>query len=307
MITSIFSKSKPINFIIVFFITLLAFVVGRFGIPSEQVTVLFFLEEVGLFSVCYASILLLNFIVSKNSLSKKSNYEILLFSLFLFTLTQTTSNVNIIFSNFFVLLGLRRVISLRSSTHLNKKIFDAAFWFAIAALFYFWAILFFILILVTLALYNDIKVNHWVIPFIGVATVFVITSGVSVVLYDSFFGAFKSLPEISFNFNSYNSAPHIIAITILLSFGVWSSFFYINSIKEQKKAFRVSFKSILLSVIIGFVIMVLAPVKDGSEFLFIFAPLAVVIANYIEIIQENWFKEIFLTILIIMPFVLLLL
>jgi hypothetical protein len=250
---------------------------------------------------------LLNFIVSKNSLSKKSNYEILLFSLFLFTLTQTTSNVNIIFSNFFVLLGLRRVISLRSSTHLNKKIFDAAFWFAIAALFYFWAILFFILILVTLALYNDIKVNHWVIPFIGVATVFVITSGVSVVLYDSFFGAFKSLPEISFNFNSYNSAPHIIAITILLSFGVWSSFFYINSIKEQKKAFRVSFKSILLSVIIGFVIMVLAPVKDGSEFLFIFAPLAVVIANYIEIIQENWFKEIFLTILIIMPFVLLLL
>jgi hypothetical protein len=307
MITSIFSKSKPINFIIVFFITLLAFIVERLRMPAGQITVLLVLKEIVLFFVCYASILLVNFIVSKNSLSRKSNYEILLFSLFLFTLTQTTSNVNILLSNFFVLLGLRRVISLRSPNNINKKIFDAAFWFAIAALFYFWAILFFVLILVTLALYNDIKPNHWVVPFVGLAAVFVITCGVSIIVYDNFLGAFKSLPDVSFNFNSYDSASYIIAITILLSFGVWSSFFYIKSIKEQKKAFRASFKSIHFSVIIGFCIMVLSPVKDGSEFLFIFAPLAIVVANYIEIIQEKWFKEIFLGVLILLPFALLLL
>lgn len=307
MITSIFSKSKPINFVIVFFITLLAFIFGRFGMPSEDVTALFLLKEVGLFCVCYASILLVNFIVSKNSLSRKSNYEILLFSLFLFILTQTTSNINILFSNFFVLLGLRRIISLRSQIQVNKKLFDAAFWFAIAALFYFWAILFFVLILVTLALYNDIKVNHWVIPFTSVASVFIIASAVSIVLYDTYFDTFKSLPETSFNFNSYNSASYIIAITILLSFGIWSSFFYINSIKEKKKAFRVSFKSILFSAVIGFAIVILAPVKDGSEFLFVFAPLAIVVANYVEIIQEKWFKETFLAVLIVLPFILLLL
>ncbi|GAL62272.1 hypothetical protein JCM19300_3023 [Algibacter lectus] len=45
----------------------------------------------------------------------------MLFSLFLFTLTQTTSNINILFSNFFVLLGLRRVISLRSQIEVNKN------------------------------------------------------------------------------------------------------------------------------------------------------------------------------------------
>lgn len=307
MITSIFSKSQPINFIIVFFITLLAFVVGRLGLPTEHFTALFILEELGLFCVCYASILLVNFIVSKNSLSRKSNYEILLFSLFLFTLTQTTSNINILFSNFFVLLGLRRVISLRSQIEVNKKLFDASFWFAIAALFYFWAILFFLLILVSLAFYNDIKVNHWVIPFIGVATVFIITSGISIVFYDSFFDTFKSLPEISLNFNSYNSASYIIAITILLSFGIWSSLYYVNSIKEKKKAFRVSFKSILVSAIIAGAIVILAPIKDGSEFLFVFAPLAIIITNYIEIIEDKWFKEIFLAVLFILPFVLLLL
>lgn len=307
MITSIFSKSKPINFIIVFFITLLAFIVGRLGVQIEDVSTLFLVEELGLFCVCYVSILVVNFIVSKNNLTQKSNYEILLFSLFLFTLTQTTVNINILFSNFFVLLGLRRVISLRSQIQIKKKLFDAAFWFAIAALFYFWAILFFALILFSLLLYHDFKLKHWLIPFTGVAAVFIITSAISVVYYNSFFDTFKSLPEVSFNFNSYNSASYIIAITILLSFGVWSSLFYINSIKEKKKAFRVSFKSILIAGIIGFGIVLLAPIKDGSEFLFLFAPLAIITANYIEIIQEKWFKEVYLSILILLPFVLLLL
>ena len=83
--------------------------------------------------------------------------------------------------------------------------------------------------------------------------------------------------------------------------------YYINSIKEKKKAFRVSFKSILISAIIGSAIVILAPVKDGSEFLFVFAPLAIIITNYIEIIEDKWFREIFLAILFILPFVLLLL
>jgi len=307
MITSIFSKSKPINFIIVFFITLLAFIVGRLGLSITSISVLELLEELGLFLVCYTSILAVNFIVNKNNLTQRSNYDILLFSLFLFTITQTTVNINIICSNFFVLLGLRRVISLRSQIQVNRKLFDSAFWFAVAALFYFWAILFFVLILFSLILYHDFKINHWLIPFTGVATVFIITSAISIVCYQSFFGAFNMYPEVSFNFSSYNSHSYIIAITILLSFGVWSSFFYVNSIKEKKKSFRGSFKTILFAAIIAFAIVVFAPIKDGSEFLFLFAPLSIIIANYIEILQEKWFKEIFLSLLIMMPFVLLLL
>jgi hypothetical protein len=53
--------------------------------------------------------------------------------------------------------------------------------------------------------------------------------------------------------------------------------------------------------------IVFAPKKDGSEFLFMFGPLSIIIANYIEIIEEKWFKEVFLAILILVPFILLLL
>ncbi len=308
MITSIFSKSKSINFIIVFFITLLAFIMARVGLVNEPITWMFVLKQIVLLFVSYISILLLNFIVSKNNLTTKNNYEILLFSLFLLLIVHTTSNTNVIFSNFFILLGLRRIMSLRSQKDVTKKLFDAAFWIAIAALFYFWAILFFALILVSLILYTDNnKLGNWIIPFMGIASVFVISISVSVIIYDDFFGIFDITPGISYDFSNYNSVKYLVAITLLLSFGIWSSIFYSQNIKKKKKAFRASFKIIIVMAIIAFLIMLQAPKKNGSEFLFMFAPLTVIISNYIEIIQEKWFKEVFLSLIIIIPFIALLL
>ena len=307
MITSIFSKSKPLNFIIVFFITFLAFVIANLELLTVPVTAEYILKQVILFFVCYVSILVLNFVVSKNGLTLNNNYEILLFSLFLLAISQTTLNTNILFANLFILLSLRRILSLRSQISIHKKLFDAAFWIAIATLFYFWAILFFVLILVSLILYSDNKINHWVIPFAGLVTVFLILLCVSIIWHDSFFEIFKSLPEVSYDFNSYNSPKYLIAITMLFSFGLWSSIFYVKSIKQKKKALRPSFNVILVTGVIAFSIIVFAPEKDGSEFLFMFTPLAIIITNYLENIPEKWFKEVFLSVLILVPFILLLL
>lgn len=307
MITSFFNKSRPIYFVIVFFIALLAFIIARINSVNEMITLDFVLKQALLLFIIFASILLLNFIVNKNSLTNKSNYEIVLFSLFLLFITQTTNHSNVLLSNFFILLGLRRIVSLRSPKNTKKKLFDAAFWIAIAALFYFWSILFFILIILSLFLYTDNNIRHWIIPFLGITSVFIISCSVSAVLYDGFFDIFNPSLDISYDFSNYNSVTYLIAITVLLSFGVWSSIFYLNNIKKKKKAFRASFKTIILAAIIGFFIVILAPDKNGSEFLFLFAPLAIIIANYIDIVQEKWFKEIFLGVLVVTPFLLLLL
>ena len=307
MITSIFSKSKSINFIIVFFITLLAFIIARVELINESITLVFILKQIVLLFVCYASILLLNFIASKNNLTMSNNYEVLLFSLFLLLIVHATSHTAIVLSNFFILLGLRRIVSLRSEKDIKKKLFDAAFWIALASVFYFWTILFFALILIALILYTDNKLRHWIIPFIAVATVFVISISISIIAYDRFFEIFNIPLEISYDFSNYNSVKYMVAITLLLSFGVWSSMFYLRNIKKKKKDFRASFKIIIVAAVVAFLIVLQAPEKSGSEFLFMFAPLAIIVTNYIEIIQEKWFKEVFLSLLIIVPFITLLL
>ncbi|MGB5418222.1 DUF6427 family protein [Algibacter sp.] len=307
MITSFFKKSRPLYFALVFLVAFLAFIIARIESLNEGLYFDSISKQLLLLLIVFGSIFLLNFIVNKNSLTNKHNYDILLFSLFLLFITQTTSDSNVLLSNFFVLLGLRRIVSLRSPKNTKKKLFDAAFWIAIATLFYFWAILFFVLIILSLVLYTDNNLRHWIIPFLGLASVFIVCSAVSVVLYDSFLLVFDMSAGTSYDFSSYNSIQYLIAITVLLSFGVWSSFFYLNNIKKKKKAFRASFKTIIAAAVIGFLIVIQAPNKNGSEFLFLFAPLAIIIANYIEVIQEKWFQEIFLAVLMVLPFILLML
>ncbi|XMO87874.1 DUF6427 family protein [Algibacter sp. AS12] len=307
MITSFFNKSKPIYFVVVFFIVLLAFVNARIYMVNGGLNLDYILKQTVLVFVVYACILLLSFIANKNNLTNRNSYEVLLFSLFLLFITQTTSNGNVLFSNFFVLLGLRRIVSMRSPKNIKKKLFDAAFWIALASLFYFWSILFFVLILLSLVLYTDNNIRHWLIPFLGAVTVLIISCSASILIFDNYFDLVNWNPQISYDFSNYNSAAYLISITVLLSFGIWSSVFYLNNIKKQKKAFRASFKTIILAAIIGFILVILAPEKNGSEFLFLFAPLAIIIANYIEIIPDKWFKELFLGVLILLPFTLLLL
>jgi len=307
MITSFFNKSRPIYFVLVFFITLLAFFIARIDRLNEGLNFDFIIKQIILLLIVFGSILLLSFIVTKNSLSNRNNYEILLFSLFLLFITQTTNYSNILLSNFFVLLSLRRIVSLRSPKNINKKLFDAAFWIAIAALFYFWSILFFGLIILSLVLYSNTNIRHWFIPFLGLISVGIIYCTGSLVLYDSFLAALNLQLGVSYDFSNYNSVSSLVGITVLLSFGIWSSIYYLQNIKKKKKAFRVSFKTIILAAVIGFFVVILVPDKNGSEFLFLFAPLAIIIANYIDTIQEKWFKEIFLAVLVFLPFVLLLL
>ncbi|XCF06532.1 DUF6427 family protein [Tamlana crocina] len=307
MITSFFNKSKPVNFVIVFLITLLAFIVAKTHMGYDAITGGFLFKQALLLLVAYSSILLLNFVVGKNSLSKKNHYELLLFSLFFLTIVETTNEAEVLLANFFVLLALRRLLSVRSQRELKKKYFDAAFWIAVASLFYFWVILFFVLILASLVLYSDNNIRHWVVPFLGVAAVFVISVAASVIFYGGFFNVFDLSLQVDFDFSKYNSTKFLIAITLLLSFGLWSLFFYIRNIKQKKKSNRTTLKTVVLAAVIGFVIVLLTPNKNGSEFLFLFAPLAVVVSNYIESISEKWFREVFLGVLIIVPFVLLML
>lgn len=307
MITSFFNKSKSINFIVVFLVALLAFVIAKTRVINNTIDFVYIIKQSFILLIVYASIFLLNFIVNKNSLTQKNNYEMLLFTFFLLCIPESTGSSNVIISNIFVLLGLRRLISLQSQKNIKKKLFDASTWIAIAALFYFWSILFFLLIIIALILYVDYNVKHWVIPFVGLFTIFIISVSLSIIFYDTYFAFFDTSFQISYDFSSYNSIKYLIAITLLLSFGSWSSIFYLKNIKRKKKATRASFKIIIIASIIAFLIVIHVSPKNGSEFLFLFMPLAIIITNYVEVIQDKWFKEIFLGVLILVPFVLLLL
>ncbi len=307
MITSIFSKSKPINFLIVFFIALIAFFAAVLRFDETELSAIYIVKLNFVFLCCYLSILLTDFIVSKNYLSQKSNYEVLFFSLFLLAMPKVFLNIDIIISNLLVLLGLRRLLSLRTQKETIKKLFDASLLIGAASIVYFWSILFFVLVFMALFFYSRNKIKQWFIPFLGLFAVVIIAMAYSAVLYDDLLASMDYSPQIGLDLSSYNSVQFIVAMTMLLSFGVWSSVFYLKSIKKKKKNIRPTYKMVFASCIIASTIMILSPKKDGSEFLFLFSPIAIIITNYVETIKEKWFKETFILVMVITPFVLLML
>jgi len=301
MIARIFDKSKPINFVIVFSITLLAFISLQYKIFQGNFNFKYIIQQLSAFLLCLFTLSLLNFIVSKNNLTKVSSYKILLFSLFFAIIPLTMDNTAILISNIFVLLALRRIISLRSLLKVKKKLLDASVLIAIASLFHFWSILFILLVFAGLLFYSQNNLKNWIIPLIGLITSALIYMAYYIIRFNEYGDFLNFVDPLDFDYENYNSIKMIIGITVLISFGIWASLFYIKSINQKLKTFRPSFIIIMIMAIIAVFVAMVSPEKNGSELLFLFPPLSIIITNYIEVIEEKWFKEIFVAILIVIP------
>lgn len=301
MITRFFSTSKPIHLVLVSFFVLGLFLAVRLGYYSNGISALQILKELTLYGFTLLSIFVLSFFVNKNNLTKQNSFKILLFSLFLACIPATIQHGTIIVSNVFILFAIRRIISLRSNLNIKKKLFDAAFWITLASLFYFWSILFLILVFAALIFYSLGQSNNWMIPFTAIITVALIIISYNIITENTFGDIYNYIDSVGFDFSNYNTPSLIISITIICLLGLWTLFFYVKKLQDKSRALRPSFTLILIALIIGVAIVVLAPNKNGSEFVFLLAPLAIIMTNYIESIKKVWFAEVFLWVLIVTP------
>ena len=301
MITRFFSTSKPIHLVLISFFVLGLFLAVRLGYYYEGISALQIGKEVLLYGITLLSIFVLSFFVNKNNLTKQNSFKILLFSLFLACIPATIEYGSIIVSNVFILFAVRRIISLRSNLHIKKKLFDAAFWIALASLFYFWAILFLILVFAALMFYSIGQSNNWMIPFTGIITVALIVVSFNIISQNTFGNMNTLIDTVSFDFSNYNQLNLMVSISVISLVGLWALFFYVKKLQDKSRALRPSFVLILIALIIGITIVVLSPNKNGSEFIFLFAPLAIITTNYIESIKKVWLAELFIWLLIITP------
>ncbi|MEZ4801596.1 MAG: DUF6427 family protein [Gelidibacter sp.] len=307
MISKFFSQARPIHFVVISTFLLLVFIASKMYAIHEPFSFQLVAEQGFYFVIVFSSLFILDFFVSRNSLTKKNSYKLLMFGLFMAMLPETLLNSKALMANFFILLALRRIISLRTQKEIKKKLFDAAFWISIATLFYFWAVLFFILIFAAMLLYSIVNLKNWLIPLMGILTVIIIWVSAMLVLDYDFTDYFDELFVYSFDFTGLNSARIVISATILISYGTWASFYFIKHLKEKSKSLRPSFNLVVLSSIIALLIILISPNKNGSEFIFLFAPLSIIMTNYLEVTKEMWFKEVLIWVLVLIPAVFLIL
>ena len=292
MLASIFSKTRPFNYLVIGILSLVFFVLKTISTASADATWVYYAEELGLFLLVLGSVFLTNFIALKNGLTKGNNYALLLFFVFLLFFSSMFQNKNIIISNFLLLLALRRLISLKSLLSTKEKIFDASFWILLAALFHFWSIFYIVLVFIAIILHVSKDYRNWIIPFIALLAVTILFFLANSLLDNSLMSTLLSKTYISFDFYYFDNVYQRIALAVFTSLSLFAFVLHVFDIPNKALNMQSSHKTILFSFILGVGIYVLSANKNNGSLAFCFAPLAIIGANFIEKIENNWVKEI---------------
>ena len=302
MISIIFGKTKPINYIIVlsflfvFYWFVQFFLFDRIYSPDQLIV------QVLILGVLSFSIFVVNFIVKRNKVTGTNSFVILFYVLLAVVFPETLSDSNAIFCSFFLLLATRRLISIRSLKNIKFKIFDATVWILVSSLFYDWALLYIFLVFAAIYFYEPKNIRNWLVPFAGLFTVFMITKCVLILAnYDGFFAEHYQLKiSASVAYFSYWGHSTKLIFFVLGTFLVGLLAF----LKLGKTGLGkvVTIRLIALSFIIGILLNILKLTDNVYPIMITFFPSAVFVTKYIESIRRANIKEIMLIAGVLIPF-----
>lgn len=239
------------------------------------------------------------FCLQKNGLSKDSTYTVFFFFLFLLFFPSLFDNLKIIVTNLFLLLALRRLLSLQSLKASKEKIFDAALWILVASILQPWCILFIALVFISVLFHVSSDYRNWFLPFIAL-----LVAAIGFLVFLTFetttlqeFWLDKLYVDLSLDYftNSYQNWAFAIFMTASLFLLIVMLLSYSN----KPQLLHSSYKKMIAFFVIGMAVFFISPDKNNDLLLFAFAPLAIMGTNALEVFQQQVKQELILGVLIV--------
>jgi hypothetical protein len=300
MITSVFKKSTPINYSLLMILVLCFFFLYQFQDTTWTNSVLEIGKKIGLLIIITGSFFLVNFISKKNGLTKDSAFTMFFFLLFMLVFPSLWNNYNLILANFFVLLAMRRLVSLQTLKAPKEKIFDASLWIFLAAFFNFWCILFLLVVYISIIFHVSRDYRNWLIPFVALFTTLVLFISYHLLIdsaaIDNYIKSISYNLQLDYFINNYQN----LALSI---FAVLAVFFVIPmmvSLTNRPLNLQASYKKLIFSFFIGIVIFIISINKSNDLLVFTFFPMAVLATNTIEYSQNKLQQEIILFVTVLL-------
>jgi len=302
MLTGFFGKSKPVNYLIVAAFMVIVFLAYSVKSGRLFVSITDFVIQLVLLVLFLFSMLLADFIIRKNDLTRKNTLVIFFYATFCVMFPDTILKPDVFIAHFFILLALRRIISLNTKKDIQKKIFDAALWIAVASCFDFWAFAFIIILFLNIIFEAGDSYKHYLIPFVSFGVVIMLTNVFTLYFQNAFYLPLDWVGSIGFDYSYYNTFSVLLPLSFILALIVWMTGSYFSKINQRSKKNIKSTRLILLGLLTAMLIPFLSPQKNGSEIIYVAFPFAVFASNYVEFPDEKMFKEILLWMFLLMPF-----
>lgn len=290
MITSVFSKSNPVNYVVVIFAVIIFLSINELQVVSDLAP-FSFLSSLARVLLLITSLFLANFISKRNSLTKDNAFVFLYFGFFLILIPQCLSDLRLILANFLILLAFRRMFSLKSLTATKEKIFDASLWIFVASIFHFWSILFLLVVFIAIFLHllNDFK--SWFLPFLALTTVLILFSAYYTITQQPLFENVLQQMNVDISFQYFSSKVQSASLVLFFIFSLVLLVFYFLGIGKKPTSAQSNIFKIIVIWIIGVVIYLISPQKSNALLLFLFFPTSIFASDFLENFSSNWFKE----------------
>lgn len=293
MISSFFGKTKPINYIVLaIFLFLFYFTNLFFQLNGQKINQVIPLELL-LFSVLLFSVFIINQIVRTEKATESNSYTMLFFVLMIVTFSDELVLRNVDFANFFLLLAFWRILSIKSTRNVKHKIFDASLLIAIASLFYDWAIAFMLLVFFVIGVYDRKTLKNWLVPFLGMATIFILSFTVLKLKGTlNFFEDHYQFPLGLFTTKSFFQVLNIKTLIYLILLVMVSMVVFVR-LRNVSGGKLLLLRIVFLIFLLGTALILFTP-ADASPVLLTFFPSAVFLTNYFEGIKKRKFQEVML-------------
>lgn len=291
MIASLFRKSTPFNYTVLIVLVAVFYLIFQFSGSDKANDVSGLIEKGFLLGLVFGALFIVNFIVKKNGLSRDNSYAILFFFLFLLFFPSVFDNFNLCVSNFFVLLALRRLVSLQSLKAPKEKIFDASLWIFLAALFHFWAILFIVLVFISILFHVSRDYRNWILPFIAFVSAAVVFFLFAFIFDETRIGFVASGIPIDISIDYFTNNKQNLALSLYAPVVAYYVFIMVTTLPNRPLILQSSYKKIILAFFVGVAVFVVSPFKSNEVLVFTLAPLAIMASTILETTSSELKRE----------------
>jgi hypothetical protein len=294
MLTRFFSHSKPIAFTIISILFTVAFFIENFLSKSVEVSTSFILNKIGLLAVFLFIIFLLNFMVKRNNIHKSNTYAVSIFVFLSIAFPELLRSSEFILSYLFLLLSMRKILSLKTNKNVKQKIFDSGFLLMISILFDPFHLLFLIFIYFGVIMYASQNYRHFIIPLFGIIVSFVMYTSFILIVENSFLNYSIYLPRFSNIENPFTNFKYSFLLSLSLLLLLWIIIQFPKIYSRSKLHVSESISLILVFLVVSLAVLLLNETSISVDIIYLIFPLSILIGNYFQLNStKKWIKEVF--------------
>jgi membrane-associated HD superfamily phosphohydrolase len=161
-------------------------------------------------------------------------------------------------------------------------------------------LIYLVLVYAAILIFRKIDWRNFVIPIVGVFT--------PIFLSYTYLLAFDDLERFNnlwfwnyeLNLGIYTSTGFIFPLVVIGIVALVAIFPTTKRSLLAKIDFKATWTLLIAHIVISLFVVMIAPEKNGSELIFLFFPLSVLFANYLQVISRYWIKESLIYVFILM-------